>query len=98
MNDSPQQPFQDFIAIRNPRQLTAAKLQAERIPVGQKLEYKPNIAYLGGNELLLLCYLCDVAAVYPTYLYRSHDGGRTWEGGRSTTSLPDGGEPYLSQM
>ena len=100
MNDSPQQPFQDFIAIRDPRKLTAEKLQAERVPVGQKLEYKPNIAHLGGNELLLLCYLCDAApaAVYPTYLYRSHDGGRTWEGGRNTTGLPDGGEPYLSQM
>ncbi len=98
MNDSPQQPFQDFIAIRNPRQLTAAKLQAERVPVGQKLENKPNIAYLGGNELLLLCYKFDFEEGLPTYLYRSHDGGRTWEGGRNTTSLPDGGEPYLSQM
>ncbi len=98
MSDSPQQPFQDFIAIRDPRQLTAEKVQAERVPVGQKLEYKPNIAYLGGNELLLLCYLLDEVAGLAPYLYRSHDGGRTWEGGRSTTSLPNGEEPYLSQM
>ena len=98
MNDSTSQPFQDIIAIRNPRHLPAADLEAERVPVGQKLEYKPNIVRLGGDELLMLCYLNDVEKGLPTYLYRSHDGGRTWEGGRSTTELPDGGEPYLSQM
>ena len=48
MNNSPQQPFQDFIAIRNPRQLKVAEIPAERAPIGQKLEYKPNIAHLGG--------------------------------------------------
>jgi len=98
MKESTSQPFQDFIGIRNPRHLPGTDLAAERVPVGQRLEYKPNIVSLGGNELLLLCYLNDVEQGLPTYLYRSHDGGRTWEGGRSTTSLPDGGEPYLSQM
>lgn len=75
-----------------------AKIQAERIPVGQKGEYKPCIAHLGGGELLLVCYLNNVKEGLPTYMYRSRDGGRTWEGGRNKTSLPDGGEPYLSQL
>ena len=97
-SERPLQSQEEFIAIRNPRQLKVAEIPAERVPIGQKLEYKPNIAHLGGDELLLLCYLNDVAAGLPTYLYRSHDGGRTWEGGRDETSLPDGGEPYLSRM
>ena len=96
--DPQNQPFQDVISIRNPRELDGAGIPAERVPIGGKLEYKPNLVQLSGDELLLLCYLNDVPQGLPTYLYRSHDGGRSWEGGRSETQLPDGGEPYLSQM
>ena len=86
-----------MIEIRNPNQLPASGLPAERIPIGGKLEYKPNVAHLGGNELLLLCYLNDVERGLPTYSYRSGDGGVTWEGGRDE-AVPNGGEPYLSQL
>ena len=75
--------------IRNPRELDAADIPAERVPIGGKLEYKANIAPLGGDEILLLNYLNDVPQGLLTYLYRSHDPGRTWEGGRSQTQLPD---------
>ena len=90
--------FLDTISIRNRLRIEAVGFHAERVPVGGELEYKPNIVHLGGDELLLLCYLNDVEQGLPTYLYRSFDGGRTWEGGRNRTQLPDGGEPYLSQL
>ncbi len=98
MKSSSAQAFRDIVTIRNPRRFNAGAIAVERAPVGGKLEYKPNIAHLGGDELLLLCYLNDVEQGLPTYLYRSFDGGQTWKGGRSQTELPDGGEPYLSQL
>ena len=87
---------QDVIQIRNPKRLGADHLVAERIRVGEKGEYKPCIAKVRGNELILINYLSDVQPL-PNYLYRSLDGGRTWSS-PDKTAIPAGGEPYLTRL
>jgi hypothetical protein len=86
----------DVIPIRNPKRLVAGCLTVERIPVGGKGEYKPCVAKVRGDELILVNYLSDVQPL-PTYLYRSLDGGRTWSG-PDQTAIPPGEEPYLSRL
>ncbi len=92
-----QQPTEsDVIRVRNPKKLGVAHLAAERIRVGAKGEYKPCIAKIGGNELLLVNYLGN-AVPPPTYRYLSPDGGRTWSGPEKA-DIPAGEEPYLSRL
>ncbi len=86
----------DVIKIRNPKKLGVDHLVAERIRVGAKGEYKPCIAKVHGNELILVNYLGNVQPL-PTYLYRSFDGGRTWSD-PDKTAIPPGEEPYLSRL
>lgn len=101
--EEPSTPDQDFIKVKNPRELWKNRVPVERISVGVRGLYKPCIAKLGGNGLLLVCYDPRVnAAVYdcPVYQFHSKDGGRTWRGGERLAvddSGHGGGEPYLFQ-
>ena len=84
------------IRIRNPKKLTVDHLPAERIPVGDIGHYKPAVVKLGGDELLLTCYLGNVKGL-PALLYRSKDGGRSWsDPDKPTFAL--GGEPYPTRV
>jgi hypothetical protein len=86
----------DDIQVRNPKTLLAGHLPAERIPVGGVGEYKPCIAKVRGDELILVNYLSDVEPL-PVCLYRSPDGGRTWSGPDKSAIAP-GEEPYLTRL
>ena len=85
----------DVIEIRNPRKLGVDRLPAERVPVGAVGNYKPCVVNLEGDELLLVCYLGNVAGL-PGRQYRSSDGGRTWSDPEECGV--DGGEPCFTRL
>ena len=84
------------ITVSRPEQLPAT-LPAQFVPVGKPGEYKPNLVQLPSGELLLALFRGDVSAEGYTespMLYRSLDGGKTWDNG---TVLPYAGrEPYFT--
>jgi len=85
------------IRVKNPQRLPPILTGAERIPVGVVGDYKPCVARLPGDELLLVGFHCPKDGGVPAeyvFQYRSTDGGETW----SQRERPDilGREPYLS--
>jgi len=87
------------IKVYNPKMLPA-EIPSERIPVGGKMGYKPNVVKLSNGELLMANFhthyetqsdgsMCD-----HTVLHRSSDDGKTWES-KHYDRLP-GKEPYLN--
>ena len=85
----------DVVRVDNPKKLPATLAGAERIPIGIAEDYKPCLARLHGNELLLVGFQTKggVPAEY-AFQYRSKDGGKTWSKRRRLDIL--GREPYLS--
>jgi hypothetical protein len=90
---------QDFINIRNPRDLPA-RIPAERIPLGKADDYKPCLALLPSGELLLVTFVnLDIGGGKireDMSLFHSLDGGKTWSERRVLPLL--GREPYLSML
>ena len=86
----------DVISIRSPKKLNVDHLPAERVNVGDIGNYKPVVVSLGGDELLLSCYLSNTKGL-PMLLYRSKDAGRTWTG-PDKPAFAAGGEPYLVRL
>lgn len=85
---------------RDRKELTADKLLAERIPLGESDDYKPCIAKLPSGELLLTAFHQHKRdgnkVMEQTLLFRSSDGGRTWTGPQRLDLL--GREPYLTVL
>jgi len=94
--DEPVLSGEDFIAVKNPV-LLPPRLLAERIPLGIPGDYKPCIAKLPSEELLLVMFyphhLEDGRYQEDIILYRSDDGGVTWSERQVLDLL--GREPYL---
>jgi hypothetical protein len=88
---------EEGIRVRNPKKLPAVLTGAERISIGIADDYKPCLARLNGNELLLVGFQTkgDVPAEY-VFQYRSTDGGKTWPEREKLDIL--GREPYLSKI
>ena len=88
------------ISIANPKTLPAERLACERIPLGEADDYKPCIAQLPSGELLLTAFHQHKRAgekvLEQTLLFRSPDGGRTWNGPQQLDLL--GREPYLTVL
>lgn len=86
------------IAIVNPNLLSSAKIECERIPLGEADDYKPCIAQLPGGELLLTAFHQHKKeggkVLEQTLLFRSKDGGKTWSDPEKLDLL--GREPYLT--
>ena len=84
--------------MRNPKTLSVDKIRCERIPLGERDDYKPSIALLPNGELLLVMFHGHRKGggkiLEQALLYRSHDGGKTWSGSEKL-DLP-GREPYLT--
>lgn len=71
------------IRVEHPRRLRAWSLPAQRTDLGEG--YKPSLARLPGGDLVLVSLLPQGDARSGTYvertpLWRSRDGGRTWDG------------------
>lgn len=89
-----QNQWPDSIRVGHPVTLPAS-LQADRIPVGEPGDYKPDIVLLASGELLLTLFSTSSTSPIETiYFYRSSDGGKTW-GERENPGLI-GREPYLT--
>ena len=73
----------DVIHIRNPK-LLERPIPVERIAVGEKGYYKPCIAKLPNDELLLTAYFAPTKL---GRLWRSCDGGRTWKQENAGTKI-----------
>lgn len=86
------------IAIADRQSFPEGNLAGERIPLGEPDDYKPCIAKLPSGELLLTAFHQhkreNSRVLEQTLLFRSADGGRTWDGPRALDLL--GREPYLS--
>lgn len=89
----------DSVTVRNPVTLPST-LQAQRIPIGVQGDYKPALVALPNGQLLLAMFLPitnkDGTYEEDTTLYRSGDGGQTWDSG---TPLPGlGREAYFTLL
>ena len=89
---------ESFILVRQPKRLGQSKIPCQRIPVGIAEDYKPSLALLPGEHLLLSMFsgrrLENGKVAEQTIIYRSADGGKSW----SARETPDiaGREPSLS--
>jgi len=83
----------------NPKVLKVDRLPVERIPVGEY--YKPCMAKLSNGELCLVAFrsvkLGEGKIREDIHLFRSADGGKTWDDGRVLGELL-GREPYLTAL
>jgi len=83
------------LVIKSPDQITAHELRIKRFSVGIPGDYKPCLAVLPGNELLLVVFhTSDGVPNEYSFLYRSTDSGRSWSKRRPLDII--GREPYLS--
>ncbi len=88
----------DFIEVRNPKRVSVKRFPCERVRLGNIDDYKPSLALLPRNELLLTMFSGRRTKagkiIEQTIVYRSSDGGQTW----SNRFEPDiaGREPALS--
>ena len=91
---------QDPIGVRNRRVIAADTIACQRIPLGEKGDYKPSLVVLPSGELLATMfhgYRRDGGKILEqTLLFRSSDGGRTWSGPEKLDLL--GREPYLTAL
>ena len=89
----------DHINVRNPVTL-AARISAERVPLGIAGDYKPCVVRLANDELLLVMFhevnVGGGKVREDMILYRSQDGGKTW--GRREVLPLLGREPYFSLL
>ncbi len=89
----------DQIRIRNPKNL-AGPIPCERVPLGNKGDYKPHIVRLPDGDILVVAFAGvsrpDGKMEEEIVLWRSTDGGKTW-GPRTVTPLP-GREPFFSVL
>ncbi len=88
------------ITVENRKSLTTDKLNCERIRLGEADDYKPCLAKLANGELLLTAFHQHKRegnkVLEQTLLFRSSDGGRTWNGPQPLGLL--GREPYLTVL
>ncbi len=88
------------IPVQHPRDLQAAPLSCQRIPLGEADDYKPCIARLPDGELLLTPFHQHKRdgnkVLDQTLLFRSQDGGRTWSEAGPLELL--GREPHLTVL
>lgn len=93
-------PRKSTIDVQNRKLLAADSFPCERIALGEADDYKPCIARLPDGELLLTCFHQHKRdgnrVLEQTLLFRSTDGGRTWNGPEKLGLL--GREPYLSVL
>lgn len=93
------------VEIRNASPRIPSRIPAERIPIGETGDYKPNIARMPDGALLLTAFHTN-SDKKPTdcrediLLFRSGDGGQSWSPadnlGRRVNLL--GREPYLTVL
>ena len=90
---------QEFGEIRDPKLLKVDRLPVDRVPVGGY--YKPCTAKLPDGELRLVAFrqveLGGGKIREDIHLFRSADGGKTWDEGRVLSELL-GREPYLTAL
>jgi hypothetical protein len=90
----------ESIVVANPKTLAADKLPCERIALGAPDDYKPCVARLPRGELLLTAFhqhQLDAGKIMEqNLLFRSSDGGRTWNGPEKLSLV--GREPYLTVL
>ena len=88
------------ILVRNPQKLQTSTIDCERVPVGEKGDYKPCVAVLPNGELLLTMFHMNERAegkvLEQNLLFRSGDGGRTWSDPQKLVLL--GREPYFTVL
>jgi hypothetical protein len=96
----------DFMEVRNPTSIKMDRLPAERVPIGKY--YKPCLAQLPDNSLFLVVEVGNDSSLtaqeraagkhrIDIYLFRSSDGGKTWDNGKMMNELL-GREGYLTVL
>jgi hypothetical protein len=99
---------EEFILVKNPRQLGVSRLPAQRVPLGVPGDYKPCVAQLLGGELVLVAFNQQRESRWreglpagrwreDLLLFRSQDGGITWSPRQIIPGLL-GREPYLTVL
>ncbi len=90
----------DQIRIENPRNLPAAGIACERVPLGEPGDYKPCVAQLPDGELLLTAFHQHKKeggkVLEQNLLFRSQNGGRSWSKPEPLDLL--GREPYMTVL
>ena len=94
----------DFIEVRNPRQLGVSKIPAQRIPMGVPDDYKPCIAKLPSGELWVVAFHQHQQPEWKPedkyrdimLFFRSQDGGMTWSDDDQSLKHLMAQEPYFS--
>jgi len=90
---------QEFVEIRDAKAFKVDRLPVERVPVGEY--YKPCMAKLPNGQLRLVAFrqveLGEGQIREDIHLFRSSDGGKTWDDGRVLGDLL-GREPYLTAL
>jgi len=88
------------IRVINPQESGTPTIPCERVPVGVPGDYKPCIALLPSDELLLTMFhqheKDEGKLLEQNLLLRSADGGKTWSGPEELDLL--GREPYLTVL
>jgi photosystem II stability/assembly factor-like uncharacterized protein len=88
------------VEIASARSLPAAKLDCERVGLGEPDDYKPCIARMPDGELLVTAFHQHKRegnkVMEQTMLFRSPDGGRSWSRPEKLDLL--GREPYLTVL
>ena len=92
-----------YMEVRNPNTLSMNRLPVERVALGRPGDYKPCVARLPADELLLVAFRMGGDCPDPDrvrediLLFRSHDAARSWSEPVVLESLL-GREPYLSVL